>query len=589
VVTAAALKFYGRPALYLALLCWLALAARGASATAILDRLFIEEGETVNLQVIAEGVRQVPQPNLDGIPNLAGGRYLGPMQKSEIINGAQNFQIIHRYLLQPARQGDFVIPALSITTEAGTLRTAPVRCRVLPAEPKTNSLSLKIITERTNYFVGETVPYEIQLYANADLQQVAPPKMSLDGFVAGREAPAGNGSTYRDGQTFSVVTYRQTATPTKPGQLPLGPASQQFAVRIRRQGRGGFFDDFFGGSETRTGEVDAPARVLTIAETPAQGRPVGYAGAIGRFEIRAEISRTNLAVGDPITVRFTVTGQGSFDSLTPPGIASTAGLQTYPGTNSFAPADALGLIGTKTFEQAVVVESPDVREIAFQPFHAFDPESRRYLSVALPPIPLNVAGPVSGPGVAGGGPTNLAAVPVRVVMVEDLRPLKVAPGRTGRLVAALSAEPWFPFLAVAPLLAYALAGSVKRWTARRQERARPDRRELQRRSVANQVQDLARLETAGDASRFFAALNGALQAQAALVLGKPAASITGELAAEELAARGLAAESVERLKRVFAAADAARFASLALPEELAFWRKEATELIEAMRHLEVGR
>ena len=141
-----------------------------------------------------------------------------------------------------------------------------------------------------------------------DRSQIAPPKMSFDGFVTGQEMPPSNTQTVRDGQAFIVLSYRHTATPIKEGVLSLGPATQEYVLEVNRGRRSrSLLDDFFGGgAELERGMAEAPARKIRVKPLPSEGRPAGFSGAIGRFSVKTTVSRTNLAAGEAITVKWGV-------------------------------------------------------------------------------------------------------------------------------------------------------------------------------------------------------------------------------------------------------------------------------------------
>ncbi|MFM8877879.1 MAG: hypothetical protein ACKOKG_01895, partial [Verrucomicrobiota bacterium] len=205
--------------------------------------------------------------------------------------------------------------------------------------------------------------------------------------------------------------YRHTATPTKEGLLSLGPATQEYVIEVNRGRRPrSLLDDFFGGgAELERGTVEAPARRIRVKPLPVEGRPPGFSGAIGRFSVKTTASRTNVALGEAITVKWSVYGRGSFNSVPAPQLAAIEGLKTYPGTNGFASEDPLGLFGTKTFESTVILESTAIRELRFEPYSFFDPETGRYTTVRPRPIAVTIRPESGSRSPAPANPTVSAA------------------------------------------------------------------------------------------------------------------------------------------------------------------------------------
>ena len=99
---------------------------------------------------------------------------------------------------------------------------------------------------------------------------------------------------------------------------------------------------------------------------------------------------TNVGVGDPITVRIQIAGRGPLDALTLPAQPEWRDFNTYPATAKVEPNDDLGLSGVKHFEQVIVPQNHELKEIPPLRFSYFDTQSRTYVTRTGPRIPLNV-------------------------------------------------------------------------------------------------------------------------------------------------------------------------------------------------------
>jgi hypothetical protein len=562
-----------------------------ATVTATFDRLFIELGETVEFTILVDDASNMQPPNLSSLQNIAGGRDLGPSQMTQIINGARSSQISHRYLLQPAAVGDFNIPSLNIVADGKSLTTQPLRCKVLPAEVHATNMWMKIVTERDAYSLGEVIPFEVQIYAANDvtIRGGAPPNINLDGFVSGHEEKPATSKTYRGGQPYSVFTYRMSATPTRGGDLTLGPATMELTIGVQTRRRGGgFFDDFFAMEEQHKVTLEAEGRKLHVLQPPLEGRPLDYAGAVGRFAATATASRTNLTAGDPITLKIVVTGQGAFETLPTPKLLDQQGLKIYTGTNSFQSGDTLGLIGTKTFEQVVIVESPEIKSLRFEPFSFFDPQSRRYETVSLAPIPIHVVAPVSSnaPAIASSPPSSfedrLAAQAANQLSKDGLRPLKVDIGRPITPLGVVARSPWFIAIAAGPLLLFGGWRQGIRLAAKRAAAKKPPKAAIQIETLRQQMTNAAK---AGNAPHFYSALNHLLQAEIAPLVGVQPATVAGDIIEPQLVPMGLPADEGARLRKLFEKIEAARFGGAAAPGALLSTMQEAESSITALRQL----
>ncbi len=563
-----------------------------ASVTASFDRGIVESGETVRFNVTLEGEQPTEVPKLPSLPLVQAIQYLGPRQMTQIINGVSSFQVVFQFQLQTRGQGELTMPSLAVTTRGGAFQTPAVSCRITPKEAKGERVSLKLVTPRDECYVGETLPYDLQLYSSVNLNQIAPPKMSFDGFVTGQEVPPSNTQTVRDGQAYIVLSYRQTATPTKEGLLSLGPATQEYVLEVNRGRRPrSLIDDFFGGgAELEKGIAEAPARQIRVKPLPVEGRPAGFSGAIGRFSVRTSVSRTNVAAGEAITVKWSVYGRGSFNSVQSPQLSLSDGLKTYPGTNGFTSEDALGLAGTKTFESMVILESPSIKALTFEPYSFFDPDTGRYSTVTPRPIAVSVR-PESGTSAPTPTPPAVSVAPTSRFpdRRDELMSLSLRGGRRVPAELPWARQPLWLILAVLPLLGLGSLEGWRRWREIQRRRLQPTQASRMREAVRSQQAAMRAAAQGGRSEEFFAALDALLRVRCALILGLPSGdAITAQVIDEALVPKGLKAESAESLRGLFAAVDAAKFSPAAESAELTQLRAQADATLEALQALEGG-
>ena len=561
-----------------------------ASATASFDRGIAESGETVRFNVTLEGEQPTEVPRLPNLSLVQTIQYLGPRQMTQIVNGVSSFQVVFQFQLQTRGEGELTMPALTVTTRGGAFQTPSVSCRITPKEPKSQGVSLKLVTPRDECFVGETLPYDLQLYSSVNLNQIAPPKMSFDGFVTGQEVPPSNTQTVRDGQAYIVLSYRQTATPTKEGLLSLGPATQEYVLEVNRGRRPrSLLDDFFGGgAELERGTAQAPARQIRVKPLPVEGRPAGFSGAIGRFSVRTTVSRTNVAAGEAITVKWSVYGRGSFNSVQSPQLSPVDGLKTYPGTNGFASEDPLGLSGTKTFEAMVILESPSIKVLTFEPYSFFDPDTGRYSTVAPRPIAVTVR-PESGASVSTPTQPAVSAAPTSRFpdRREELMSLSLRGGRRVPAELPWARQPLWLILAVLPLLGLGSLEGWRRWREVQQRRLQPTHDSRMREAIRSHQAAMRAAAQGGQSEHFFAALDALLRLRCAVILGLPSGdAITAQVIDEGLVPKGLDAGAAEVLRGLFAAVDAAKFAPAAQSAELSQLRAQADATLESLQALE---
>src|SRR5206468_3446628 len=129
---------------------------------------------------------------------------------------------------------------------------------------------------------------------------------------------------------------------------------EQFGIR-------GMIDDF--GTEQKQIALAADAQTVKTLQLPEKDVPASFSGAVGNFSLTESVGPTNVAVGDPVTVKIQIAGRGSLNNVSLPAQSAWRDFKMYPPTTKVETTDQLGLQGTKYFEQVVVPQNVEVREL----------------------------------------------------------------------------------------------------------------------------------------------------------------------------------------------------------------------------------
>src|SRR5262249_38718217 len=138
----------------------------------------------------------------------------------------------------------------------------------------------------------------------------------------------------------------------KAGALSLGPVTVGMVLELPSATRQRDpFDPFgFFGSRTEQKQVSIATDTEKIQALmlPRENVPPGFNDAIGKYTMTMTAGPSNVAAGDPITVKVQISGRGSLDTLTLPDQPAWHDFKTYPPTTKVETSDSLGLQGTKT-------------------------------------------------------------------------------------------------------------------------------------------------------------------------------------------------------------------------------------------------
>jgi hypothetical protein len=576
-VSAAALRFLLRGVFMLSV-C-LVLGGRAFSAnptfTATLDRTVVTIGSVAELTFTVENGTPDLAPALPQLPNAqVTGPATGNMASMTITpSGAQRVsRRTYTFTILPMNAGTVSIPAVEVVVDGKRLKSQPISLRAIAssagnqpgAAPTDDSgqaktVFLNLSTARTNAFLGETVPFEIKLYAAAGAQLLQLPQLGGDGFMHGRVIADRQQREVINGITYNTITYRSSGTATKAGPLVLGPATME--VMLQDPSRG---TDIFGRPQAvvRTGlkSDEVPIQVLPLPGN----RPEGFNGAVGTFTLSLEASPTNVVVGDPITVRIQIAGQGNIEMLRLPEQAGWRDFQKYDPNSRFE-VEPLGLSGKAFFEWVVAPQNAAVAALPPFVFSFFNPATQRFETIKTEAVPITVRATAEAqPSIAATGPKADG----KTVEFAHIRPTL---GALSTPPAQLIEQPLFwIFNALAPVGWFAARLLRKRREALASDPELGRKKNVSRRVRAG-LADLAVRAKNDEVEPFFATAFRLLQEQLGERLRLPASGITESILDDRLRAKGVSEDLLSRCHQIFQACNNARYAGHQTSAELASW------------------
>jgi len=549
-----------------------------ATFTASLDRDTIMLGESATLSLTFEdgSPRNVPMP-----PNVAGLQiaYVGPSSQFSFVNGETKSTVTYNFTLTPRQAGDFTIPTLATDVGGQRLSSSPLRLKVLPPNSPppeaVNSGSevafMRLSLAKTNFYIGEVTTANIKIYLRDDIQNHSQPQITslpTDGFSAGKGTYQNAYSEQIGNRVYTVIPASIALTAAKTGMASVGPVTGNIVVVLPSSNRGGdpFFRQFFNTGEQRQVTLATDTLNVESLPLPTEGALPNFNGAVGDYTMNVTAGPTNVAVGDPITVRVQISGRGALDALTLPDQPAWRDFKAYPPTQNLKTTDQLGIEGTKTFEQIVTPQNTDVHELPAFSFSFFDPGAKTYRTLTQPPVRLAVhsGGTTPAPMIAATKSAGSQAPPP-----QDILPIKEQFGALVSTGPPLLSRPAFLAAQSLPVLAW-LAAFV--WRKRADSLANNPRLRRQRRVAAlvqDGLDDLHRLAAENNSADFFATLFRLLQEQLGERLDCPSSSITEAVIDERLVLLGTPEPVLAGLRELFQLCNQARYAPMRTSGELA--------------------
>ena len=566
---------------------WLSLispvfAAAKPAFTTSLDRESVIVGESVVLTLKFEGVSPKGMPNIPAIPGLQMTGGVSSSVNSTITPEGVSSVTSYAVNMIAQRAGDIVIPPLALEIDGQKLQSQPLRLKVLQSDPNAPQQELgdrlaflSLSLPKKEMYVGEVMPVELRLYLRGDVLKISDPQIPPlrgDGFTASKFIQ-GERYTRRVGNNqFTVIPILTVLTPIKDGQLTLD--AMNGSVKVYRQAGGRRqvnpfdIDSFFGPPmEEQQIPLSIEQQTVNVRPLPSENVPPSFNGAVGSYTMTFSAGPTNVAVGDPITVKVQISGKGNLDALSLPEQNAWQDFKSYPPTFKVDTRDQLGIEGTKSFEQIIVPQNSDIKTLPALSFSYFDPDQKTYRLLSQPAVALTVR-----PSAAAAQPTmTLLNKPPQenAPPAQDIVEIKRQFGPLAQATVPLITRPWFLAMQGVPVLAWASMLLLRRRIDNLANNPRLRRQIHVAHVIRNGLNDLRRHAAANDSDQFFATLSHVLQEQLGERLDLPSSAITEAVIEENLQPRGVPESTLAPLRELFQTCNLARYAPIKSSQQLA--------------------
>lgn len=412
--------------------------------SAEVDSNVIAVGSAGQLTVTVNGVQNTQPVNISPIDGL-DIRYLGPSQKISIVNGQYSSSVSFMYSILPLKVGKYEIPSLEITVNNQVYKTSAVSLEVVdqpqanqPANNQNQTINLsdkiflKLQTPKTDVYLNEKLPIKILLFVNdLNISDIQYPQLETTGFTMSNYDRPKQYSQVVNGLRYDIVEFNAVIYPTRTGDIKLGPAAMESSLIVRnnRQGRNGtlfgddFLDSFFDRAEKRPISIKSDEAVLHVKDLPAEGKPVNFSGGVGELTFDASVSPTDLKVGDPITLKMSVSGEGNLNAVKLPEFKDNESFKTYDPSIKEEN-------GVKKLEQVVIPKNKDVKEVPAFDFSYFHTGLNKYMTVTKGPFSIHVTEPEGGvaPQVVLSSAQSVKEARVEDKLGQDIVFIKESPG-----------------------------------------------------------------------------------------------------------------------------------------------------------------
>ena len=532
------------------------------------------------------------------------GPYSSQSSSTTFVNGKRTstFTLTYTYTLMPSKEGTFTIPPATIKVDGKQHSSNGVRITVLPADqPTTNNsaanrnaassnsaasssqsvssenIFMRTLVSKTRVHEQEALLLTYKLYfAGVDVAQMTNNTRlpEFKGFLK-QELEMGDIQTeleHYEGRNYqTAVLYRTLLFPQRSGDITIDPANFEALLRVQNRAQvRSIFDDFFNSYTTVTKALIAPGATIHVAALPA-GKPAGFSGGVGQFNISSKISNTQLQANEAVTLTITIQGSGNMKLLKTPAVDWPDGFEVYDPkvTNNFKNSTS-GVSGTKTIEYLAIPRAGGSYTIPAIPFSYYDIQSDSYRTLSTPEYTLTIERDHTADSPANG---SAVALPSQVKedikqLGSDIRYIHTAlPSSSTTNSSALIAIGHSPFALrlialgyLFPTLLAALLFVVFRKRIKENADITRVRYKKANKVAQRRLKSAAQLLRDNQKERFYEEIERAAWSYLSDRLSIPTAQLGKQNIADILASKGVAQNIINELLEVLSTAEFARYA-----------------------------
>ncbi len=366
-------------------------------------------------------------PSFNGL-NVLSGPNMQTNSSYSNINGkmSQSLTISYTYYLRAVQEGDFKITPAKITVDGmdyetkeltvhvskqstGGAATNPSTRSTSPqgqTELKADDLFIRAMVDKTNPYLGEQVMLTYKIYTKVPIAQIGINKVSnFQGFwtknMLNPQDELQQSKEIIDGAEYVTAELRKIALfPQKTGDLTIDAMELSCVAQIRQANNrrssnsflDSFFDDpFFGGTQNIQKVLLSNPININVKALPQKNKPLNFSSTVGNFNLKANISETELKTNDAITLRITVSGTGNIELIDKLNVKFPTDFEVYePKIIDDIATNNRGVAGTRIFEYLLIPRNPGTYTIEPIKLSFFDIRKSDYQILESQAFTINV-------------------------------------------------------------------------------------------------------------------------------------------------------------------------------------------------------
>ena len=429
-------------------------------------QVMVGERFQVVFEANAEG-KNFKAPSFEGF-TVVGGPFTSTSSSFQMVNGSMSHTIkcTYTFALQAYQEGTFHVGPASLTVKGNKVSSEPFDIKVVPDDgshaapsgggassgqqqqntndPKVSGkdLFLNVIPSKKSVYIGDQVVLTYKIYTKVPVSSLSVQRMpSYAGFWT-KDISDNNGGSLRQGSEYingieytTAEIQKMVIVPQRAGKLTIDPMIIECVAQVRTESNRqrsmdpfeAFFNDpFFNRNITNVKkELTSQTLTLEVKSLPENGKPDSFAGAVGNYNFKSEIDKTELSTNEAFTLTLTVSGTGNVELLQMPTPVFPPDFEVYdPKVTTSVNPSSNGLSGTKKAEYLVIPRRAGNFSIPAVAFSYFNPSNESYQTLQSEPYEITVekgAGGDDGGGIFASNQEDIKYLgsDVRHIMTGD--------------------------------------------------------------------------------------------------------------------------------------------------------------------------
>jgi hypothetical protein len=369
--------------------------------TASVDKQELTLEDSINFSIVVEGTRSTPSPQLPPLDSFKV-RPRGSSSSFRIINGARSSSVTYNFTLFPKEAGTFTIGPATVKIEGGEYRTTPIILIVKEPSAIPNAskeVFAEMVVSNKKPYVHEQVTATLRIYHRVEIRNLRA-NIEFSGFREETLNEPAQNTRIVNGIRYLSYEISTALFPLRPGQVEI-PASIIELDQVDRS-RGdqppGSFDPFGQGSifnnfgRLKHKTLRTKPVTLDVQSLPQKNRQQSFSNLVGDFIISAQLSRTEVEVGDTTTLTVTVSGQGNVKDISQPSPQWGDDFKVYEDQSEYRQTTgARSISGEKIYIYALVPLKPGKLRVPTILLNYFDPTKGEYVSIQTQALFLAVS------------------------------------------------------------------------------------------------------------------------------------------------------------------------------------------------------